>query len=471
VLITVPAFCRVALTVKPAIKIEVWMPAENWNGNFKGLGNMGFAGSILYPDLGAALRAGYATASTDAGHQNPGGGFGVGLDWAYKNPGALEDFAYRGVHEMTAKAKQIVESFYGNSPHFSYFEGCSGGGRMSLMEAERYPEDYNGIVAGAPQITSRLIIGVEAWSRTIRKDPESEIPANKEGLLADAVLAACDAKDGVKDGIISDPQRCHFDPATLLCNGADSATCLTAKQVETAKKVYAGPPPVDGKLIAPGFEPGSERNWNRVRTPANPNMNMNAGPGIEGAFERAIVFEDQNYDPNTFDFDKDFPLVLKRAGDLLDAMNSDLSSFRSHGGKMIMYHGWTDPVEPPLGSVLYYKSVVAAAAKAKGSDVEDETAAFDKAAVQTGSFFRLYMVPGMDHCGGGVGPNTFDALGALANWVEHKQPPDRIVASHSTNNSVDRTRPLCPYPQTAQYTGKGSTDDAANFACKLPKAN
>ena len=436
--IPLPAACRVVGRVTPAVNFEVWMPASNWNGKFQAVGGGGFAGIIGYGPMAAALNRGYATASTDTGHSTPGG------SWALGHPELVTDFAYRAIHEMTVKAKTIVQAFYGNGPRLSYFVGCSTGGRQGLMEAQRFPSDYDGVVAGAPANFWTHLMAATLWlaSATLT-DQAMHIPTGKLAALNKAALAACDARDGVADGLIEDPQRCRFDPGTLQCSGADTETCLTAPQVEAARKIYA--PTVNPRTkqeIFPGMAPGSELTWTALAGGPQPFS-------IPVDFYKYFVRSDPNWDWKTIDFDKDVVAIDEKFAQLMNATDPNLRAFKSRGGKLIVYHGWNDQLIPPLNSINYYNSV----SKTMG-------------AKETDDFARLFMAPGMLHCGGGVGPSTFDALGALEHWVEHATKPAHIIASHSTNGVVDRTRPLCPYPQVATYKGSGSIDEAASFVCK-----
>jgi feruloyl esterase len=433
-----PAACRVVGRVQPAITFEVWMPVSGWNGKFQAVGGGGFAGVISYTAMSAALARGYATASTDTGHSTPGG------SWALGHPELVIDFGYRAIHEMTLKAKAIIAAFYGNGPRLSYFVGCSTGGRQGLMEAQRFPDDYDGIVAGAPaNYWSRMPAGNLFAASAVLTDEATRLPAAKLSALNKAALAACDARDGVADGLIENPPRCAFDPASLQCAGEESNGCLTAAQVNAARKIYA--PAVNPRTkeeIFPGMVPGSEVTWGALVGGPQPF-------GIALDFYRYFVFGDPNWDWKTMDYDKDIAAGEEKVGKVLNAIDPDLRAFKARGGKLIMYHGWNDQLISPLNTVNYYNRV----ATTIGADDTDE-------------FLRLFMAPGMQHCAGGVGPNTFDALAALEQWVERGVKPARIVATHSTDGAVDRTRPLCPYPQVAAYTGAGSIDEAASFVCR-----
>jgi feruloyl esterase len=439
-----PAFCRVAATLRPTsdseIKMEVWMPASGWNKKLEANGNAGWAGSITLDTLAAGLQRGYAAAMTDTGHDGNGASFALG------HPEKVIDFGYRSVHEMTLKSKAIVAAYYGEAPKLSYFNGCSDGGREGLKEAQQYPEDFNGIVAGSPGInwTGRAMQAV--WiAQAVHKEEASAIPSAKFPVIHQAVLDACDAADGLKDGILEDPTRCHFDPAVLECKGADSPACLTPAQVETARKIYSPVTnPRTRQELFPGHEPGSELGWNTMAG-AQP-----MGAGID--LFRFIVFKDPAWDYRTFNFDSDAERTTRAGDGAMDALDPRLKTFFDRGGKIIQYHGWSDPQISPLSSVRYYNTVL---------DTLGGSAAVKNS-------YRLFMVPGMAHCGGGEGTSSFDMLAALEQWMESSKAPDQIVASRVRDGKVDRTRPLCPYPQVAKYKGTGSVDNAANFACSLP---
>lgn len=431
------AACRVTGVITPAVRFEVWMPAAGWNGKFQGVGGGGFAGVISYGAIATALGRGYATASTDTGHSTPGG------SWALGRPELVVDFAYRAVHEMTVKAKAIVETFYGRGPRLSYFVGCSTGGRQGLMEAQRFPADYDGVVAGAPaSYWTHLMAGTLAPALVTLRDPSAHLSSAKLATLNTAALAACDANDAVRDALIEHPPACPFDPGTLICHGAESNACLTAPQVAAARAIYA--PSVNPRTkatIFPGMAPGSEITWAALAGGPQPFS-------IPVDFYKYFVHADPNWDWRTFDLDKDVAAGDEKFGALLNATDPNLRAFKARGGKLVMYHGWNDQLIQPGNSIDYYTSVQAT-----------------MGASETDDFLRLFMAPGMQHCAGGVGPNTFDAVSALEAWVERGTKPAHLVASHATNGVVDRTRPLCPYPQVATYSGRGSIDDAANFTC------
>jgi feruloyl esterase len=439
-----PAFCRVAATLKPSgdseIMMELWLPASGWNGNLEANGNGGWNGNISPATLAAGLERGYATAMSDLGHEGGSASFALG------HPEKIVDFGYRAAHEMTVASKAIATSFYGKAPKLNYWNGCSAGGRSALMEAQRYPMDFDGIIAGSPGLdwTGRPLLAV--WiAQAAHKDEASYIPPAKYSLIHNAVLEKCDAADGLKDGVLDNPPACRFDPKELECKGADSSACLTSAQVETARAIY-GPVmnPRTKEAIAPGFERGSENGWATMAGP------QPFGPGTD--LFKFVVFQDPNWDYKTFNFDSDVVRTMKAENGLMNATNPNLKPFLDHGGKLIQYHGWADPQISPEASVQYFKTVT------------DTLGGQSK--IKDG--YRLFMVPGMAHCGGGDGTSSFDMLAALETWVEKGSAPDQIPAARVRDGKTDRTRPLCPYPQRAKYKGTGSIDDAANFSCQLP---
>ncbi|HEX4593526.1 MAG TPA: tannase/feruloyl esterase family alpha/beta hydrolase, partial [Bryobacteraceae bacterium] len=448
-----PAFCRVAATLKPTsdsdIKIEVWLPAAAWNGKFQAVGNGGWAGVISYSAMAQALEHGYATASTDTGHVGPSGSFVVG------HPEKLIDFGYRSEHEMTVKAKDIIQAFYGDAPKVSYWNGCSTGGRQGLKEAQRFPDDYDAIIAGAPANPRTRLAFATLWiAQAAHKDEASNIPAAKYPMIHQAVLNACDALDGLKDGLLTDPTLCHFDPQVLACKDADGPSCLTAPQIETVRKILSPPKnPRTGEEIYPTLEPGTELGWATL-----------AGPQpFQATVDhfKYVVFKDPDWDWKTLNFDSDVALADKIDNETINATDPNLRPFFSHKGKLLLYHGFSDQNVPPRSTINYYKRVVDTVGGA----------GLGGAGLRPADSIRLFMVPGMGHCGGGEGPNTFDMLSAVEQWKEQGKKPARIVASHRTAGKVDRTRPLCAYPQVAKYKGAGSIDDEANFTCELPSSS
>jgi feruloyl esterase len=435
-----PEFCRIAATARPSsdseINFEVWMPTAGWNGMLQSVGNGAWAGSISYPALAAALRNGYAAASTDTGH------IGNNVDFAVGHPEKLVDFAHRAVHEMTVAAKQIVTKHYGRPSDYDYFVGCSTGGRQALAETQRYPDDYDGIVSGAPAYYPTHIQGMQVWTGAITHKQEGAAIGEREfEIVNEAAVAACDLLDGVQDGVLENPTHCEFDPATLICNAANAGSCLTAAQANTVAQIYRGPVDANGQSIFPGLPRGSEIGW-RTLSGADP---------LSLAFDTyaQLVYNDPNWDFRTFEPIRDFAVAERRIGALMNSDDAEISPFVSAGGKLLMYHGWSDPGIPAEGSVRYYERVV----DMLGAGTADNGV-------------RLFMVPGMGHCRGGVGTDQFDAVAALDQWVRTDKPPARIEAARVEDGDTKRTRPLCAYPSMAVYDGSGSTDASENFQCK-----
>ena len=437
---TLPSFCRVATEATPTsdshIMFEVWMPTSGWNGKFQGTGNGLWSGEIWYNALAQALVRGYATANTDTGHEGPGddGSFALG------HPERVVDFGYRAVHEMTVQAKAIVAAFYGRDPRYSYWNGCSSGGKQGLKEAQQFPMDYDGVLAGAPgnYWTHLMAVHIQNSDAT-RPDSARYIPPSKLQLLHNAVLAACDSADGVKDGIINDPRKCAFDPKQLLCKSVVDSSCLSESEAKAAAEIYTGlRSSRTGSQLYPGLAPGSELGWALIARFRN--------PGVEHF--RYLTFKNPTWNYGAFDAARDVAVADEADHNTINATDPNLTPFFRHGGKLLLYHGWNDPALAPQNTIDYYNSVRAT--------VGDRTA---------DNSMRLFMVPGMSHCGGGEGPNQFDKLTALETWVESGKPPERIIASHRQGLVTDRTRPLCAFPLLITYTGSGSTDDAANFVC------
>ena len=466
----VPTFCRVVAVAKPSpdseIRIEVWMPASDWNGKLQGLGDGGFAGRIDYMPLGFLVSKGYAVTATNTGHdaETP-----LDASWALGHPEKVNDFGHRGIHEMTRVAKEAVRAFYGKPPQHSYFAGCSDGGREALMEAQRYPADYDGILAGAPaNYWTALLSTSAADTQALTLDPASYIPQTKVSAIAAAVVKACDELDGVRDGILNDPRQCHFDPAAIQCKaGEDTDKCLTAPQVAALKKIYAGPHDAQGHEIFPGFLPGGEDGpggWGLWIFGPAPAKSLMAFFGI--GYFADMVYEAPDWDYKTFQLEAALKLAEARTASALNATDPDLKPFQARGGKLIVYHGWNDPAIPALNTVDYYQGVLAK----MGGDAD--------------SFVRLYMVPGMQHCDDGPGADSFGQVGqltfddphhsvdaSLERWVEKGVAPGTIIASKYSDDRQHpkMTRPLCAYPQAAQYKGKGDTNNAGSFVCEAPK--
>ena len=469
-----PAFCRVAGVAKPTsdsdIRFEVWLPLAGWNGKYEQVGNGGFAGTIPFSAMAASLLSGYATAGTDDGHVAA-----RDAKWAIGHPEKVKDFGYRAVHETSVQAKALIAAFYGKAAAHVYFVGCSEGGREGLTEAQRYPDDFQGIIAGSPAINWNHLNARGLWDElALTETPESYIPPAKLPILQNAAIAACDSTDGDKDGSIENPSLCHFDPATVQCKGDDTSGCLTAAQVAAAKKIYAPlTNPRTGALIEAGFSPGGEAvpaNW-AVWITGGSAAQQGVGKLFANQFFADMVFENPQWNPKSFNFDSDMKLTDDKFGDILNSMDTNLRAFKAHGGKLIQYHGWSDAAIPPLGSVEYFESV-------------------QKTMGNTKSFYRLFMVPTMSHCAGGPGATMFgnaggfaapsedadhDVVMALARWVEDGKAPDRIIASGYVDGNpakgIAMTHPLCPYPEQAYYKGSGDMKDAANFVCRRPSAH
>lgn len=463
-----PAFCRVVAVARPStdsdIKLEVWLPASGWNGKLQGIGNGGFAGLIDHMQLGTAISQGFAATATDAGHT----GSPVDASWALGHPEKIVDFGHRGIHEMTRVAKLTIQAFYGKPARRSYFAGCSDGGREALMEAQRYPEDYDGILAGAPANYWTALLATAVWdTQALALDPASYIPPAKIPALSAAVLAACDSLDGVRNGILNDPRRCHFDPATLICSGgSDSNSCLTAPQAAALKKLYTGPQDSRGHQVFPGYPPGAEEGeggWALWITGPAPGKSLMAMFG-QGYFSN-MVYDKADWDYKSFALEAGMKAAEEKTASALNAIDPDLTRFKSRGGKLILYHGWEDPAISSLNTVNYYESVISKMGQREAD-----------------SFLRVYMVPGMQHCDNGPGADLFGQVGrltiddpehsvnaALENWVEKGAAPGVIVASKhgADEKSLKMTRPLCAYPRAAQYKG-GNANSAASFRCEAP---
>jgi feruloyl esterase len=437
-----PAFCRVVAQLKPTgdsdIGVEVWLPVSGWNGKFLAVGSGGWGGAIAYQAMADALRRGYATSATDDGHVGGSASFIMG------HPEKFIDFAYRAEHEMTIEAKALIKAFYGRDPRYSYWDGCSGGGREGLLQAARYPDEFDGIIAGDPANVRRNAWALWLANQTF-KDHADHIPPSKYPMIHRFVLDACDANDGLKDGLIENPENCQVDFKKLECKGEDKADCLTPRQVETAQTMISPAADSKGNIFFPRLEPGTELRWARLA----------GGPAPADLFLdqfRYVVYENPDWDWRTFDLDRDAAKANAIDKDI-DDLNPDLAAFARHNGKLLLYHGWADQQVAPGSTIDFYQSVL---------DASGDPA-------HAPEWVRLFMVPGMGHCSGGEGPDTFDKIAVLEQWVERGKAPTEIVASHQTEGKVDRTRPLCPYPAVAHYNGSGSIDDAMNFSCIPPR--
>lgn len=456
-----PAFCRVVALSRPAsdsnITIEIWMPLKGWNGKFEGQGNGGFGGVIDYDSMASALGSGYATAATDTGHR----GSPVSAEWARGHPEKIIDFGFRAIHEMTRTAKFVVEAFYLTKPRYSYFCGCSNGGRQALMEAQRFPEDYDGILAGDPvnYWTHLFSSGLwEAQITTLKND--DYIPAAKLPVIARNVNKACDATDG----IINDPRQCRFDPSSLVCNGSED--CLTQSQAETLRKLYQGLHTSDGTLLYPGLLPGAEAGragWELWITGTKPSDAL-IFTYVTQYFAN-MVYPETDWNYRSANVQEAIRDADRRTASALNAGDPDLRAFRKRGGKLVIYHGWNDPAASALGTIEYFDAVV----KVMGRNA-------------TGEFVRFFLIPGIQHCGGGPGPDWFGQPGtpdfhkrpgglrvALEQWVENRSAPLKITATKYMNEGnsgpIEMSRPICPYPFVTKYKGTGDANSAENVDC------
>lgn len=457
-----PAYCRVLGYVRPAINFEIRLPTADWNGKFYMAGCGGWCGGSGSPgganSVIPGLKRDYAVSTMDGGH------WGEDLfdgRWAYHDRRAEIDWAHRAVHETARVTKVIIEAFYGRPPEWSYFQGCSTGGRQALMEALRYPDDFDGLVSGCPhpKATGTDIQG--AWIARANTGPDGRnliTPADVP-LVREAVYEACDAVDGLEDGLISDPLACRFDPATLACERDQMDDCLTAEQVEALRKMYAGPRDSDGRELYAGLPLGSEPYWGFWITGETPDVNDDFRRRISTQFLRYMAFPDdpgEEYSLADFDFDRD-PERMERMGKIYNVNDPDLDAFRESGGKLLMWHAWADAAPPPTETIAYYEAV------------EEHFGSRER----TQNFFRLFMVPGMDHCGIGEGPGIkhdgFDPLTALERWVEEGEAPASLLTTKTdSTGAVLWTRPVCPYPKRAVYDGEGDPDEASSFECVTP---
>jgi feruloyl esterase len=461
---TVPAFCRVAGMASGAIGYEVWLPESGWNGRLLSIGNAGFGGAVSTAQMAEALSKGYAVTGNDTGHQ------GTGRDWM-ADPVRVRYWSHDATHLVTAPAKALVKAYYGAPAKFSYFEGCSTGGAQAMEEAELYPADYNGIVSGAPALSYTHLFLSLLWGMKAADRPEAKLPLEALKTLHNAVLKACDAGDGLRDGLIGDPLSCRFDPAQLTCKGGETKDCLTPAQVETARSIYQGPKNSrTGEAIFPGLPYGSEAD--PTMTEAIAKIPLAYGwTGIQGSlaqmfaipFFRGVVYRNPDWDWHSLDWDKEVEDLEKDISAKIDSTNADLRPFQSAGGKLLMFQGWGDPLISGKAVIDYRAAVIKQFAQTTG----DASAATGK----VNDFFRLYMLPGMAHCGGGPGPSKFDALSAVRAWVENGAPPQSLIAETMTIPQLSAaevpkmSRPICPYPAVARWKGSGDTNAAESFKC------
>jgi hypothetical protein len=469
----IPTFCRVKVEATPTsdsrIQIEVWLPAENWNHRFHAIGNGGFAGEIDYEGMARVLDSNNATAATDTGH------FADGIDasWALHHPEKITDYGWRGIHQMTAQAKAIVAAYYGAPAQHSYFTACSDGGREALMEAQRFPADYDGILAGAPAYNwTTLLTSAAIGMQTLLADNASYIPAADAPLIHQAILAQCDKLDGLKDSLIADPRACHFDPARIACKTGGAQHCLTAPQVKALSTLLSDHK-VGDATIPPILPAGGELDPNGWPSWIfGPERGKSAMAGFGFGYFANMVYSDPKWNFRSFDPVAGLAAARDKTSEALDATNPDLGAFAKRGGKLILYHGWADAAISPLYSIHYYDAVQQKLGNSESA-----------------SFTRLYLMPGVQHCAGGPGPDSIGQFGlpgmknssatnnvihALEDWVEDGKAPQAITATkyaelpnhHDDPNKILMTRPICPYPQQAHYRGTGSINAAASFTCK-----
>ncbi len=468
------AFCRVKLQATPTsdsnIQIEVWLPLEaaKWNHRFQGQGNGGFAGEIDYQALARFLADGYATAGTDTGH------FADGIDarWALHHPEKITDYGWRGIHQMTVQAKAVLAAYYGAPAAHSYFASCSDGGREALMEAQRFPADYDGILAGAPAYNwTALLTSAAIGMKALLADEASYIPGSDIPFIHRAIMDRCDKLDGLNDGIIADPLACHFSTAALACKSTQGTACLTAPQIKALTAILsghkAGATTIPSIVAAGGeLDPNGWPSWITGQE-----RGKSAMTGFGSGYFANMVYSDPKWDFRTFDPAAGLAAAREKTGQALDA-HPDLDAFHRRGGKLILYHGWADAAISPIYTIQYYEAVQHILGK-------DETA----------GFLRLYLMPGVKHCAQGPAPDSIGQFGlpslkhsnsgnnailALQDWVEQGKAPATITATkygeladhHVDPDKVLMTRPLCPYPQQASYKGKGSANAASSFVCK-----
>jgi len=442
---TVPAFCRVALTIAPSALTEVWLPADTWNTLLGGWGNGGSTGVVMFDAMAQSLTGGYATVSSDLGHQSTGDD----VSWANGRPDLVEDFGYRATHAMTVIAKQLIAAYYGTPQTRSYFTGYSAGGRQALMEASRYPEDYDGIISGAPaQNWTRLLAGAVWQSLAVLRDPKlSGYPsADQVGALYAAVMASCDGLDGLVDGEITNPKACKYDPVALSCETSSASTCLSKKQVKAIQTLYKPLKNSAGDTLYPAVIRGSEFEWGCSFVGTAPYNGYSYVLSQE--YFQNMVYEAPAWDFRSFNPDVDVPYADAKLADTLNGSSPDLDAFKARGGKLLVWHGWSDGLITPLATVEYYDAL---------------KSRYGNSALN--GFTKLYMVPAFGHCGS-QGPAAFDTLTPLRAWVEQGTVPKAITAFQvDASGAIVRSRPLCPYPKQATYTGRGSINLAKNFSC------
>jgi feruloyl esterase len=465
-LANLPAFCRVHGVASPVaesqVGFEVWLPQTDWNGKIEMFGNGGYSAAMAFGPMAEQLRRGYATVATDTGHK------GDDPDFALAHPEAIVDWGHRAVHVSIAAAKSVVSAFYGQTARHAYFSGCSTGGHQALMEAQRYPNDFDGIIAGDPGNNRTRLNAGFLW-QFVKNHRASDlsviVPPEKLSVVTEAVVKTCRGKDGglPSDNFLTDPEACDFHPDALLCQSGDAADCLTQEQVDALTAMYGGAHnPRTGEQIYYGWPKGSENSGRVVKTlpgwslywadPAHPDRPARLN------FWRIWAFQDSNWDWRSFDFDAGMKTVDDRLAPTINAMSADLSGFRKAGGKLIQFHGLADPVVPPRESIDYYERVQAAEAGGRPPQPDESR-----------DYYRLFLAPGLYHCQGGPGPNVLDTQNALEKWVEEGAAPETIAATKfrddKPNEGVEMSRALCRYPNVARYKGAGDIAAASSFSC------
>jgi hypothetical protein len=462
-----PEFCRIRLIDRPSpdseIRTEIWLPKEGWNGRYWAQGNSAFGGVLPYDLMFAAVSEGYATSGTDTGHVGPSPAFALG------HPEKVEDFGWRAIHDMTVEAKEVIRLLYGKVPERSYFSSCSNGGREALIEAQRFPADYDGLLAGAPAYNWTALVAAGALiDQTLLASPEGYIPAGKIPAIAAAVRALCDQQDGLTDGVVTDPRRCAFRPSALACKQGDQENCLTQKQIAALQEIYAAKLDDHGREVFPGYLPGAEdgpEGWSRWITGSEPGSS--SLHFFATSYFGDFVYEQPEWKLSSFSFDKDLKRANEKTASALNATETDLRPFIDRGGKLILYHGWSDPAIPAMSTLSYYVGV---------KDVLGENL--------TNTAVRLYMVPGMQHCANGPGASSFGQEGgavtadgrsgifdALQQWVEEGKAPGKLTANKFVEGNplkgVEFSRPLCPYPTEPKYV-QGDVKLETSFVCGSP---
>ena len=434
---TEAAFCRVAGIIGKEIRFEVWLPPQ-WNGRLLNVGNGGLTGAINYPAMAAALASGFATGSTDTGHVTDKDFFEA--DWIDGNPERIDNFTYLAHHRLAETSKRVVKAYYGKPEHHAYYSGCSSGGWQGLTEAQKFPDDYHGIIAGAPANNLVRLQTRKFWmDRLDREDPAGMLGKEQVELITTSARAACDHADGVPDGLAMEPLGCPFKPADLICKEGNSTGCLTPPQAARAAQVYGPARSPGGLELYPG---------NALFVPP---LVVLPGAMQEPALLRIFPAPERTWTPETFDTDRDLPALRQRLDDKMAALKTDLTPFAKRGGKLLMYHGWHDALLSPYNTLAYRAGMSEAMAPEHFA-----------------GFQRLYMMPGVDHCAGGIGPDRADFIGAMVTWVEEGKAPETLLATGRRPDGTTQARPLCPFPQVARHSGQGATDDANHWRCVNP---